>query len=178
MLALRASGFVELIVAAAATALLASARPAPVQHAFAMPTLPTVRVASVPAVEPSACWLLPSSGAKAYVSHRFDDAEALLSDACADPDRQLLQQMSWLWREADNGNLEERYDALLAVRAIDVSFGGLLADEIDARTRAVVEPFAMQLVTQHRGDEAETVIQHGKLLGVDMRAAERRMPRN
>ncbi|HEY3803888.1 MAG TPA: hypothetical protein VGL61_14835 [Kofleriaceae bacterium] len=177
MQAARASGLVELIVAAAATALLATARPAPPQHAFAMPQLPSIRVASAPVVEPSACWLLPSAGAKAYVSHRFDDAEALLSDACVAADAQLLHQMTSLWREAANGNVEQRYDALLAARAIDVSFGGLLAEEIDARTREVVAPFAMKLVAEHRYDDAETAIQHGKLLGIDMRVPEQRLAR-
>ena len=171
MLALRTSGIAELIIATAATLSLATVRPAPAEHPFAVPvtTVITTNRPTEPSVQ---CWDLAGVARDAYVTHAFATAASLLPDECAHTGAQLLVQLDRLWRTAQNGDLDERYHALVNATAIDLTFGGILAAELDQQDRAIVPQLAVQLVRQHRCDEAETVIAHGKLLGVAMRVAD------
>jgi hypothetical protein len=170
VLALRTSGIAELIVATAATLSLATVRPTPAKQPLAVPvtTVITTNRPTEPSVQ---CWDLAGVARDAYVTHAFATAASLLPDECAHTGAQLLVQLDRLWRTAQNGDLDERYHALVNATAIDLTFGGILAGEIDHEERVTVRPLARQLVEQHRCDEAESVISFGKLLGVDMPVA-------
>lgn len=166
MLAVRAQILVELIVAAAATALLASSPAAPT-HAFVAPALPraVIEPSPVAPADLDACWKLPAVADAAYRANHFAAAARAVPSAC--DSATLLHYLSLAWEIAmDRGaNVVDRFEALEQARTLDLAFGGAHADELDAAMRLVAPRAADALDARGDADSARRARAIAQLLG-------------
>ncbi len=122
MLAVRARVVVELLAAATALVLIAIS-PTRHTHAFAMPVLPSIAPppATIP-VELDSCRKLPAAVDAAYRANDFTAAARAVPASCAAAS-QLLDQLARAWDIGMNrsGDPDERFEALQAVRTLDLA---------------------------------------------------------
>jgi hypothetical protein len=178
MLAARASALVQCLVASTALLALGLARApsrAPAQPAIAPFEPPTCVIPLDPPPHALACDVTanpPSdrgtaTADRAYRAKHFMAAARALPSVCGD-EIELLGQLSRAWEIGmDRQNLPtRRFEALVEARKLDLVFGGVFGDEIDATIRGLVVRAAVKYAKTGDRDNARLAIDTASLLGV------------
>lgn len=172
MLAVRASALVECLVAVTATLAIALTTSQPRTPPVAARTFepPTCVIPLDPPPQHVLACEVPVGAHTPYGAKHFMAAARALPGNCGD-EIELLGQLSRAWNIGmDRRNPPtRRFEALAEARKLDLVFGGLYGDEIDATIKGLVVRAAVKYAKSGDRDNARLAIDTASVLGVHAR---------